>query len=226
MTELVIKKRRGMRKKTKIILQEGKTIFLNGLLFKNPVVIGALGLYPVAAAGYNLKNAAALSFMMLIMMLPVCLISGWVGNRIPFWIRPAMVLALSALCYLPAILLLNRVMPAMTVPLGIFAPLMIGNSILLSRANDYAPSHITAAVLADSLGCTAGFTFIICLVGAIREILSQGTLWGLKTSVPAFLQKPATYPFFGFLLLGFCSALLQWMNSRRERSQKQGGDQS
>ena len=66
-----------MKRKTKTNeLREAWTIFKNGVLFRNPVLIGALGLFPVAAAGYSLKNGAALSLMMLVMMLPVCFVTG------------------------------------------------------------------------------------------------------------------------------------------------------
>lgn len=212
------KKKRMQRRVT--LLKEGVTVFLNGLLFKNPVVIGALGLYPVAAAAYNLRNAAALAVLLLVMMLPTCLASCWIGDKIPHWIRPAVVLTVSAVCYVPASIVAGEAVPNASLSLGIYAPLMIGNSIILSRANDYAPSHISFAVLADSLGCTAGFAAVVLLVGGAREILSLGTLWGAATGIPPLLQKPATYPFMGFLMIGFLAALVQLINGRRARSGK------
>lgn len=155
------------------VLSESVTIFVSGVCFKNPILIGALGLYPVVAAGYCLRNGVALSIMMLIMMLPTCLISSFAGKSIPNWIRPAVVLLLSAAFYLPSQILVEKMMQ-MTSQLGICGGMMVANSIILSRANDYAPEHIEFAVLADSLGCTVGFSVVICFISAIREILSTG----------------------------------------------------
>jgi len=200
-------KRAGRKK----LLRQAGTILVNGVIFKNPVVIGALGLFPVVAAGYSMENAWALSLLMLVMMTPVCLISGWLGEKVPVWVRPALVLLLSALFYLPASRLLDVVMPGASLGLGIYGPLMIANSIILSRANDYAPNHLTPAVLADSLGCTAGFCAVLLIVSALRA----GWAHSLSRLGNTALQNPASYPFAGLILLGFLSALIQFVNHKR-----------
>lgn len=200
------------------VLHEAATIFANGVCFKNPVLIGALGIYPVVAAGYTLQNGVALSVMMLMLMLPVCLISGFVGQAVPNWVRPAMVMLLSAAFYLPAQLVVEKLLPGAMSELGICGGLMVANSIILSRANDYAPDHIGFAVFADSLGCTVGFSIVICSVSALRELLAKGTLWGNGTSVMGAAQTIITKPFFAFILLGFFAALIQWINGKRSKN--------
>lgn len=209
-----------MKKQNQSVLSEACTIFANGVLFRNPVLIGALGLYPVVAAGYSLRNGAALSVMMLVIMLPVCLISGLVGQKIPNWVRPGAVLLLSALFYLPAQMLAEEMIPGVTAQLGMCGGLMVANSIIISRANDYAPDHITFAVVADSFGCTLGFAVVICAVSAVRELLSTGTLWGKNVSIASTAQTIITKPFFAFLLLGFFAALIQWINGKHDKREK------
>lgn len=204
---------RGSKKTVqKRLMKESTGIFLNGLLFRNPVAIGALGLFPVVGAGYTLQNAAALSLMMLVMLLPVCLFSGWL--KLPVWVRPAVVLVLSGVMYLPAAALVSWLMPKAFSALSIYAVLMIGNSILLSRANDYAPSHITLAVLMDSLGCTAGFSAILFLVAALREI------WSNIVRNTGGMSNAGAYPLVGFLLLGVIAALIQHTNAKRAAAER------
>ncbi|WP_101698300.1 Rnf-Nqr domain containing protein [Clostridium minihomine] len=204
---------RGSKKAVrKRLIRESGNIFLNGLVFRNPVALGALGLFPVVGAGYSMENAAALSFMMLFMMLPVCLICGWL--RMPVWVRPAVALVLSGLMYLPAAALLEHFAPRTFSGLGIYGILMIGNSIVLSRANDYAPTHITLAVVMDSLGCTAGFSAVIFAVAMLREIWSS-----LIARMTGTVQAGA-YPFIGFLLLGILAALIQHWNQKRNAERK------
>ena len=64
-------------------LRETRTVFTNGLFFKNPVLIGALGLYPVVAAGYNLRMAVELSILLFLITLPTGLVCCFLGGLIP-----------------------------------------------------------------------------------------------------------------------------------------------
>ena len=216
---IVLEGKRNMKESgvKKGALREAYIIFKNGVFYRNPVLIGALGLYPVAAAGYSLKNGVALSLMMLVMMFPVCFVTGLLGGRVPLWLRPGVVLLLSAVCYLPAWLLVQEALPDVVSGLGPYAPLMICNSVILSRANDYAPDHISLAVVADSLGCTLGFSAVICLFSMFREVLSAKTLWGYGVPFGGAVGNAASLPFFGFLLLGFFAAWVQNVNNRKKR---------
>ena len=200
------------------VWKEIAEIFRNGVIFRNPVLIGALGLFPVATGSFQLKNGVALSVMMFVMMLPVCVISGLIKKRIPSWARPGVILFLSALFYIPAQMLAGLWVPQASLSLLLCAPMMICNSIILSRANDYAPEHILPATIADALGCTIGFSLVTCLFSAIRELLTAGTLWGDAPS-----NQIVSQPFFGFLMLGFFAAAVQAVNRSRSRKAKRKG---
>lgn len=213
-----IEKTKGSRRAVRSRLaKESTNIFMNGLVFRNPVAIGALGLFPVVGAGYSISNAAALSLMMLVMMLPVCVISGWL--RGPAWVRPAVVLVLSGILYLPAAGLIELLMPQVMSKLGVYGVLMIGNSIILSRANDYAPTRVTLAVVMDSLGCTAGFSAVIFLVAIARETWAT-LLAGNPYVVGAGAAQKGAYPMLGFILLGGIAALIQHFNAKRATERK------
>lgn len=197
-------------------------IFRSGFLFRNPVAVGALGLFPVVAAGTGLKNAAALSFLFLLISVPSELVLCAAGMLIPKWIRPAAVLFLSAVFYVPAALVLGRVMPGSIDRLGLAAALMTCNSVLYSRAEEYAPEHIFPAVLADAAGCTAGFTAVICLVASFRELWLTGGVWGHGTAGEG-IGLGLDFPFAGFLLVGLLAALIQKLNlQREERGTREG----
>jgi Na+-translocating ferredoxin:NAD+ oxidoreductase RnfE subunit len=204
-------------KNKQIRSRETGTIFLNGLLYKNPVLVGALGLYPVVAAGYNLKNAVELSLLFLFISLPTALLFCLIGEMIPLWIRPGLVLAAAAIFYLPGSWLTEKLIPGSVTALSMFASLMICNSVILSRANDYAPSHIGWAVVADAVGCSVGFSLVICLTGAIRELWLKGGVWHLNTGVYGTADAGVSLPFFGFILLAFFAAFVQWLNEKRGR---------
>ena len=205
-------------KRKQSIYPEISKIFLNGLFFKNPVLIGALGIYPVVAAGYNLKNAVELSALFFFIALPTGLFSCLVGEMVPLWVRPGLVLASSAVFYLPAAWLTEHLMPGSIIALGMFGSLMICNSMLLSRANDYAPTHIGWAVAADTVGCSIGFSLVICISAVIREFWLKGGVWHTNTGTYGMGDKSVSLPFFGFVILGFLAAFIQWTNQKREQN--------
>lgn len=204
-------------KNKKVLVRETGTIFLNGFLFKNPMLVGALGLYPVVAAGYNLKNAVELSLLFFFISLPTALLFCLVGEMLPIWIRPGLILIASAVFYLPGSWLTEKIIPGSVTALGMFASLLICNSVILSRADDYAPTHIGWAVAADSVGCSLGFSLVICLIAAIRELWLKGGVWHANTGVYGTADAGVSLPFFGFILLAFFAAFVQWLNEKRNR---------
>lgn len=209
--------------KRRDLFAETSKIFVNGMLFRNPVLYAALGLYPVAAAGTSLRSAVELSLLFLLIALPTGLISCAVGQLLPFWARPGAVLAASALVFLPAARLTERVFPGSMAALGMFGGLMLCNSVILSRANEYAPTHIGWAVAADAVGCSVGFALVICLIAAVREYWLTGGLWNANDGLSFATASGVALPFFGFILLGFLAALLQWVNRKRSERPVRGG---
>ena len=189
-------------------------IFRSGLLFRNPVLVGALGLYPVVAAGFGLKNAVALSLLFLLIAIPSEIVLCVAGLLVPKWARPAAVLFVTAAFYVPAMLALRRLMPENADALGLAAALTTCNSVLYSRAEEYAPEHILPAVLADAAGCSVGFAAVLCLVASARELWLTGGVWSLGT-VGGGVGTGMDLPFAGFLLIGLLAALVQRINLRR-----------
>ncbi len=198
-------------------MRETRTIFTNGLFFKNPVLIGALGLYPVVAAGYNLRAAVQLSLLLFLITLPTALICCFLGGLVPNWLRPGAVLLISAGAYLPAAWYLNQIFPGSLNALGIYAGLTVCNSMLLSRCNDYAPFHLARAVLADVFGCMLGYSVVLCGFACLREYLQRGSVWNTNVGTYIAADKGTALPFFGFLLLGFAAALAKWADGRRNK---------
>jgi Na+-translocating ferredoxin:NAD+ oxidoreductase RnfE subunit len=197
-------------------------IFRSDLLFRNPVVVGALGLYPIVAAGFGLKNGVALSLLFLLIAIPSEAVLCVCGGGVPKWARPAAVLLVSAVFYVPAWLLLNRIMPGTANRLGMAASLTVCNSVLASHAEEYAPEHILPAVLADAAGCSIGFGAVLCLVSSVRELWLTGGVWGLGFAADG-IGGGFDLPFAGFLLLGLTAAAVQWINLRRaERGAREG----
>lgn len=201
---------------------ELRRIFLNGVVYKNPVLFSALGLFPAVAAATTLKNGVALCVMMAILLLPICLLFSLIGNRIPAWLKPAVILLLCAGLYIPISLVMKSLLPQGIGSLGIYAPLMIANALVFSRAEGFASKHVLIAALSDALGCTIGFGIVTCVLAAIRELAAYNTLWGRPLG--GFKISGAALPFAGFILAGFLAAILQYAtNHHNEKKAKRKG---
>lgn len=199
-------------KKRRAYAREAGAIFYSSFFLRNPVLIGALGLYPVAAAGYSVRNAEALSLLFVFLALPMGLLFCLVGGLFPQWLRPGAVLAASAGLYVPAAHLTETILPGSVSGLGVAGALMVCNSIIVSRANEYAPGHVGVAVLADAAGCSVGFAAVVLLSAAVREHWMAGGPWGMP---PMPSRSGVSLPFAGFVLLGFFAAFVQWVNRKR-----------
>lgn len=200
-------------KYNRMLIRGARSIFFNGFLFRNPVLIGALGMYPIVAAAYSVKNAAALSVLFLLVSLPVSLTLCFAGMLVPRWFRPALVLLASAVFYIPAGYLTDLLLPDSVSSLGMVAGLTICNSIIYSRAEEYAPEHVAAAAISDSLGCSAGFALTAFLVALLRGAAQEGL--SFPGGLEFVMGHTAELPFVGFLLIGFLAALIQWINRIR-----------
>lgn len=202
---------------------ELRRIFVNGVLYKNPVLFSALGLFPAVAAATTLQNGVALCVMMAILLLPICFLFSLFGSLIPAWLKPVVILLLCAGLYIPISLVMKSLLPQGIASLGIYAPLMVANALVFSRAEGFASKHILIAAMSDALGCTVGFGLVTCVIAAIREILAYNTLWGHPVG-GGFKISGAALPFSGFILAGFLAAIVQYgTNHHAEKKAKRKG---
>jgi len=90
--------------------------------------------------------------------------------------------------------------------LGIFIPLIVVNCIILGRAEAFASKKPVLNSIADGLGMGLGFTMSLTVLGAIREILGNGTLFGFSLFGPDFspfvfmVKPPGAFVCLGILL--------------------------
>ena len=127
--------------------RELRAIFLNGVLFKNPMLVGALGIYPMLAACHTLRGALELSVVLAAMAVPAGLILCFTGNLVPLWARPALAAGVAALLYIPASALMEWIFPGALNSLGMAAGMMVVNSMVLSRSAQYAPDQDRKSVV-------------------------------------------------------------------------------
>ena len=94
--------------------------------------------------------------------------------------------------------------------LGLFIPLIVVNCIILARAEAFASKNKPLPSVVDGIGMGLGFTFALCLIGTVRELLGSGTLLGFEI-LPASYPEMTIFvlPTGAFLTLGFIIAVVQ-----------------
>lgn len=156
---------------------EYKELAIQGLWKNNPGLVQLLGLCPLLAVTSTITNALGLGLATLLVLVcsnaTVSAIRQWVPKeiRIPIFV---LIIASFVTCVQ---LLMNAYTYGLFQSLGIFLPLIVTNCAIIGRAEAYASKNPIKQASFDGLMMGIGFALVLALLGAIREILGQGTLF-------------------------------------------------
>ncbi len=195
--------------------------FSKGLLTENPVLRLILGTCPTLAVTTTMENGLGMGIAATFVLLGSNLVISLLRNIIPEKVRiPAFITVIAGFVTIVQ-LLMQTFLPALNESLGIFIPLITVNCIILARAEMFASKHAVLPSLADGLGMGAGYTAALILMGAIREILGNGTILGF--GLPGLQAGGYFEPMLimilppgGFFVFGVLIALAQRMSKRFE----------
>ena len=198
----------------------------NGLWKQNPGLVQLLGLCPILAISTSMVNAVSLGLATILVMALANFAIASLRNFIPYEIRiPVFVLIIAALVTMVD-LAFNAYLHELYLVLGIFIPLIVTNCIVLARVEAYAAKNGPVDSTVDGIMMGLGLIWVLALLGGLRELIANGTLFGGIDMVfpglsPIQLFGP-DYPNFliailppgGFFALGCLIALFNWINSR------------
>lgn len=185
--------------------------FWNGIILENPVLILMIGLCPTLATSISARDALgmgiAASFVLIFSNIFVSAIRKIVPDNIRI---PVFIIIISTFVTIVDYIL-QAYQPDMYKVLGVFVPLIVVNCIILGRAEAFAYRHGIFDSFLDGLGKSVGFTLVIFIMGAIREILAQGTFFGITVMPEAYINNSLLFMIFppgGFLLIGILKAIV------------------
>ena len=216
-----------------ITREEFRTIADNGIWKQNTSIVQILGLCPLLAVTTNAVNGIMLSLATILVMAISNVAVASLRNFIPHEIRiPVFILIVAALVTVVD-LLFNANLHELYLVLGIFIPLIVTNCIVLARVEAFAAKNPPLQSTFDGIFMGVGMLWTLALLGAMRELLGSGTLFGGIDMVFPGLQPiqllPESYPGFllamlppgAFILLGCMIAWKNWMDARAaERAQR------
>ncbi len=188
--------------------------FKNGIIDENPTLRLVLGTCPTLAVTTSAFNALGMGISTTAVLIGSNLMVSLLRKFIPAKVRiPAYVTIIAGFVTIVQ-LLLKAYVPALDQALGIFIPLIVVNCIILARAETFASKNPPLASIIDGLGMGLGFTGALLIMGGFREILGNGSFFGLQLFGKAF--SPALImilPPGGFLAFGLLIGLVNQFSS-------------
>ncbi len=193
-----------------------------GLLAENPVLRLCLGTCPTLAITTSLKNGLGMGAAATVVLLCSNVVISLLRRVIPDKVRiPAYITVIAGFVTLVQ-MVVQAYLPAVYDALGIYLPLIVVNCIILGRAEAFASKNPVLLSAADGLGMGLGFTLTLAVMGAVRELLGAGTIFGLPvlhTPMLIFIMAPGGFFVFG-LLIAAANALAARLG--RKPAQKSG----
>lgn len=151
--------------------------FSKGILKQNPLLVLMLGTCPALAVTTSLKNGLGMGLAATFVLIFTNLIISLLRNVIPDKVRiPAYITVIASMVTIVQFLM-EAYAQDLNEALGIFIPLITVNCIILGRAEAFANKNSPFVSVLDGLGMGIGFTIALVLIGGIREILGNGTIY-------------------------------------------------
>lgn len=188
--------------------QNKLSIFTNGLLKENPVLRLVLGTCATLAITTNVFNGFGMGVAATFVLVCSNIAISALRKLIPSQVRlPAYIVIIASFVTLVH-MLIKAYVPALNDALGVYLPLITVNCIILGRAEMFASKNGVVASALDGLGMGVGFTIVLVLMSAVRELVGSGTLMGFQV-LPSFIQPltVAILPPGGFFVFGCFMAL-------------------
>ena len=182
---------------------------LNGILRENPVFVLVLGMCPTLATTTSAINGMSMGLATTFVLICSNVVISLLKNLIPDKVRiPAFIVVIATFVTLVQ-LLIQAYVPDVYDKLGLFIPLIVVNCVVLGRAEAFAAKNTVGLSALDGLGMGLGFSVALTLIGAVRELLGTGCVFGMNLysetyGMLVFVLAPGA-----FIVLSYLMALIQ-----------------
>ncbi len=181
----------------------------NGILRENPTFGLVLGMCPTLATTTSAINGMSMGLATMFVLVCSNTAISLLKNVIPDKVRiPAFIVVIATFVTIVQ-LLMQAYLPSIYEVLGLFIPLIVVNCIVLGRAEAFAAKNTVGLSALDGLGMGLGFTLSLTVIGAIRELLGTGSIFGLHVfsdqyGMLIFVLAPGA-----FIVLAYLMAIMQ-----------------
>ena len=150
----------------------------NGIIKENPTFVLMLGMCPTLAVTSSAINGLGMGLSTTVVLILSNMLISAFRKVIPDGVRmPAFIVIVASLVTMVQFIM-QAYTPSLSESLGVYIPLIVVNCIILGRAESYASKNPVIPSMFDGIGMGLGFTLSITCIGAVRELIGAGSLFG------------------------------------------------
>ena len=190
---------------------------VNGIIKENPTLVLLIGMCPVLATSTCASNGIGMGLATTFVLTMSNIVIASIKNLVPNKVRiPIFVVVIASFVTIVQ-MVMEAFVPDLYKSLGVFVPLIVVNCIILARAEAFAQKNTVMDSMLDGLGMGIGFMIALTTLGAIREILGNGTFFGMRlvsenaNTILVFILSPGA-----FIALGYLIALVNQIKNRKK----------
>lgn len=188
-------------------------LITKGILKENPTFVLVLGMCPTLGVTSSAINGMGMGVATMAVLILSNMVISMIKNLVPDKVRiPAFIVVIASFVTIIQ-MLMQAYIPSLYASLGVFIPLIVVNCIILGRAEAFASKNSVWDSALDGVGIGLGFTLSLTFVGAVRELLGAGSIFGYTFAgegMPMlFILAPG-----GFLVLGYLMVLFNKIAKR------------
>lgn len=190
----------------------------NGIFKENPIFVLVLGMCPTLAVTTSAVNGLGMGLTSTVVLICSNFIISLLRKVIPDSVRiPAFIVIVASFVTIVQFLL-EAYLPALNDSLGIYIPLIVVNCIILGRAEAFASKNSPVVSAFDGIGMGLGFSLALTLLGAFREIIGSGSVFGFRFipsefNITIFVLAPGA-----FFVLACMIAFKNWSGMKKGKS--------
>lgn len=182
-------------------------VLTSGIIKNNPTFVLVLGMCPTLGTTTSAENGFGMGVATMAVLILSNLVISLIKNLIPDKVRiPAFIVVIASFVTIIS-MLMQAYVPALYASLGVFIPLIVVNCIILGRAEAFASKNGPVASIFDGIGIGLGFTLSLTLVGAVREVLGSGAIFGYSFDITDYMPLVFVLAPGAFIVLGYLMAL-------------------
>lgn len=181
-------------------------VLMNGIIKENPTFVLLLGMCPTLGTTSSALNGMSMGLATTFVLVCSNVVISLIKNLIPDMVRiPAFIVVIAS--FVTALqMCMQAFVPDIYATLGLFIPLIVVNCIILGRAEAFASKNGVVPSFFDGVGMGLGFTIALTVLGAVREILGTGKIFGLEVwpedyGMLMFVLAPGAFIVLGYLIV-------------------------
>jgi electron transport complex protein RnfE len=183
------------------------SLIIKGIIKENPTFVLILGMCPTLGTTTSAINGLGMGVATMAVLILSNIFIAMIKNLIPDKVRiPAFIVVIASFVTVVD-MLMQAFVPSLYASLGVFIPLIVVNCIILGRAEAFASKNGILDSALDGVGIGLGFTLSLTTIGAVREVLGSGSIFGFSLGIGDYMPLVFVLAPGAFLVLGFLMVL-------------------